>query len=323
MKTVLCFSFSIFLCFVHTSHGQAKKMIRQGLKSNNDDVKIALFSKAIALDSKNLDAYFYRGLAKANSQDHIGAILDFTKVIFFEPDADTYYNRGNSKFVLGDFEGAEVDYRAALKHSGGRFNPALFNLGHSQFNRRLYKEALLSFSRVLKRDPYHTGAYTQLAYTCMALGYRNTAFVFFNMSIKLDSNTNTFYNRGIAYLELNRFKNATADLLKAIDLNKNNAPAYFYLGISYLFSKNYTAAITNFEKALHFNALDYDALIGLAFANYQNNNTLKAKTAFKKAKNILQTQQDRFQTASIFENSSWYKNQYNIFNTYIKKLEAL
>src|SRR5690606_25493474 len=97
------------------SFGQANKILRQGLKSTNFNEQIELFTQVIQLEPKNLDAYFYRGLAKYNLGEYNGAILDYTKVIFYKPDADTYYNRGNCKFALQDYVGAKEDYTKALE----------------------------------------------------------------------------------------------------------------------------------------------------------------------------------------------------------------
>ncbi len=323
MKSVLNYSLSFILCIGFIAHGQSKKWVRKALKTNDSALQIALLSKAITADSENLEAYFYRGIAKAHLNDHIGAILDFTKVIFFKPDADTYYNRGNSKFNLNDFKGAIEDYEAALKQSQGIFTEASYNLGLAQFHLKDYKKALITFNTILKNDPNHLPTHIQLGHTLLELEYHKYAFVFFNRCVQLDRNTHTFYNRGLAYLEVNQYQKARADFLKAIALNTNNVSAYFYLGISQLFSKDYATAVSSFETALSFNALDYDALIGVALASYQNNNTVKAKMAFRKAKYILKAQHPPSETASLFENSSWYHNEHGILKVYVEKLEAL
>ena len=311
--------------FVSTFHAQSNKFLRKGLKTEDLNTQIDLFSKAIALDGKNLDAYFYRGLAKSNQGDQIGAVLDYTRVIFFEPDADSYYNRANSKFILGDYEGAKEDYQNAIATSGRPFLNAIYNLGLTQFELAEYKDAFLSFLNVLNKKPNNAAIYVKLGATLMELGHHKHAFPFFNESVKLNSNSSTFYNRGIAYLDVHNFKNAKADLLKAIEMDKTFTPAYFYLGIAQLYSKDYEAAISSFNQTLSFDALNYNALIGLAMANYQNANLSEAKSTFSKAKSILINQQEDTVTevSSVFENTLWHESEFNIFNRYLPELNAL
>jgi len=72
----------IALIFPLLSFGQANKLLRQGLKSTNYNEQIELFTQVIELDPNNLDAYFYRGLAKYNVEDYTGASLDLQKLYF-------------------------------------------------------------------------------------------------------------------------------------------------------------------------------------------------------------------------------------------------
>ena len=60
--------------------GQAKKLYRQATRATNPNEKIELLTKVIALEPKNFDAYFYRGIAKNELGDYFGAILDYTKI---------------------------------------------------------------------------------------------------------------------------------------------------------------------------------------------------------------------------------------------------
>ena len=85
------------------AHGGAKKsnswFIANPYWQNweNLEERINLLDQVISLEPKNLDAYFYRALAKNDLGDYQGAIVDYSKIILIEPDADTYFNRGNSR----------------------------------------------------------------------------------------------------------------------------------------------------------------------------------------------------------------------------------
>ncbi|GAL79403.1 TPR repeat [Algibacter lectus] len=95
--------------------GQANKLFRQALKTEDLSERIELLTQVISLDSDKLDAYFYRAIAKNDLGDYSGAIIDYSKIIITEPDADSYFNRGNARYSLEDFEGARQDYRDAVK----------------------------------------------------------------------------------------------------------------------------------------------------------------------------------------------------------------
>jgi tetratricopeptide (TPR) repeat protein len=59
--------------------------------------------------------YYKAGLAKYESEDYKGAIVDYTKAIEINPDnAETYYNRGLAKDDLEDYKAAIADYTKAI-----------------------------------------------------------------------------------------------------------------------------------------------------------------------------------------------------------------
>lgn len=314
---------SFFIIFQITAFGQSKKIIRKALKEKNPKSQIELLSKAIEIDNKNLNAYFHRGLAKADLQDHTGAILDFTKVIFFEPDGDSYYNRANSKFALGDFKGANEDYKQAVKLNFNLTFQSYFNLGLTHYHMGEFYDALSFFSFLTNTIPRHLGANIQMGLTLMELGYKKRALAYFNRSVLIDCNTYTLFHRGIAYYELEKYQKASEDLSVALHLDANNNPAYFYLGISQLYFRRYHEAVSNLKKSLEFNSLDYEALVGLAIAYYHVNNPDMAKVHFDKAKSILSAEGDTSDIKSLFKNSIWSFNKDFILEAYFDKLNTL
>ena len=60
--------------------------------------------------------YLENGNTKYNLGDYSGAILDYNKAIEINPnDAGAYYKRGNAKRILGDNRGAIQDYNKAIE----------------------------------------------------------------------------------------------------------------------------------------------------------------------------------------------------------------
>ncbi len=312
----------LFFVYPIIGFAQANKLVRQGLRSDDLDERIALLSKAIEEDPKHLNAYFHRGLSKAEMEDYVGAVLDFTSVIFIKPDADSFYNRGNAKFSLGDFDGAYKDYLEAVNIDACFFD-AHYNLGITQLNLKKYKEALTTFSFITKYNPEHVMAFTQIAHALLKLGYHKYAFMFYDKSIKLQKHSHTYYNRGLAYLEVHSFKKAKRDFKRAVELDPKNASAHYYIGIANLFSQNYDTAILSFNQALSFDSLDYESLFGLAIAYYHNNNIDEAKLCFDKAKSILNPWGKRTNNVALFKSTSWYEDERNVLELYFEKFNTL
>lgn len=303
--------------------GQSKKLVRQGIKLDNPKEQIQYFTNAIAIDNTNLDAYFYRGVAKAEIQDHNSAILDFTKVIFFEADADSYYNRANSKFMLGDFSGAKADYLKAVEIDPKIIRRANFNIGLTHFHLGEFYEALHYFTTLTTTNPNHLGAHLQTALTLMELGYKEKAMSYFNKSVSLNTSALTLYHRGIALLDNDAYKNAAVDFAASLNMDNKNSTAFFYLGICQLHAGKYSEALTNFKNVLEFNALDYEALMGVSIANYHLDHVKTAKQHFHKAKYILNDSTSKIIFTDKNSDASWERGGINLLNVYFERLSAL
>jgi tetratricopeptide (TPR) repeat protein len=75
------------------------------------------YDEALRLAPDFASALLNRGALKDDNGDPIGAIDDYERVLALETDAETrtraWFNRGNSRFRLGDLAGACADWRAA------------------------------------------------------------------------------------------------------------------------------------------------------------------------------------------------------------------
>jgi hypothetical protein len=68
-------------------------------------------------NEQEAERYFNRGIDKAEANDHLGAIADFTKSIVLDPDKETiaYGYRGFSKEEIGDLTGACADWNKSAE----------------------------------------------------------------------------------------------------------------------------------------------------------------------------------------------------------------
>ncbi|WOD42326.1 tetratricopeptide repeat protein [Hwangdonia lutea] len=302
--------------------GQAKKLYRQANRATDDKQKIELLNQVIALEPKHFDAYFYRGIAKNNLGDYHGAILDYTKIIIYKPDADSYFNRGNSKYNLQDYLGAKIDYENALKLDP-QFIDAQYNLANTKYYLEDYIGAVIDLTKIIDVVPSEYKFYTQRAHALLALEKYKLALKDFSLAILINPNTETYYNRGVAHLNINYYKQAKIDFDKSLDFDANNASSYFFRGTSHLLLGEYIEAISDFKATLKYNASDYEALLGLALTHYKLNDLKNAKLNLKKAENLLYADTNKPLTVEAFANTYWYKNQFYFFKQNFNALNKI
>lgn len=315
MKKICIILLTLFPLLTHT---QANKIYRKAIKATDLKERINLFSQVIALEPKNFDAYFYRGIAKNDLGDYNGAIIDYSKIIVFEPDADTYYNRGNSKYSLQDFEGAKEDYDKAVKLDPN-FTDAQYSLGCVKYDLGDYKGSITDFTNVLLKYP-HPKTFSLRASAYRALKEYKKALEDYSYVILITGSSDAYYNRGEFYLSVNYYQKANDDFSISIKENKNNSFAYFHRGTTYLLLGKYNDAISDFTKALEFDATDFDAMLGLALSHGMNNDFDQAKFNLEKAKTILSTNKTEDKGLIFFKNTYWYQNQNYVFSKIYKEL---
>jgi tetratricopeptide (TPR) repeat protein len=73
------------------------------------------YDKAIEIDPNYVEALLLRGANFDDNEELAAAIADYNKVIELEPDNGiAFYNRGNSKFGMGNKNGACSDWKVAV-----------------------------------------------------------------------------------------------------------------------------------------------------------------------------------------------------------------
>ena len=104
---------------------------------------VPLLERAIAKDPKRWQSHNGLGIAADRNSDFPAAIAHYDAALALEPRATiTVNNRGYSRYLAGDFAGAETDFRLALQMSplAGTWT----NLGRAQARQGHYAEALES-----------------------------------------------------------------------------------------------------------------------------------------------------------------------------------
>jgi tetratricopeptide (TPR) repeat protein/S1-C subfamily serine protease len=178
---------------------------------------IDLSTKSIAM-YPSFYAYGNRGLAKYQSGDKSGAIVDYNRVIDINPnDHLAYYNRGMAKADLGNDRGAIDDYTISInisKYSLAYINRALLRAKAGDINGALADDTI-----AIKNNSLCAICYYNRGILKSSSGDDKGALLDYSAALKIDSNqVNAYVNRGSTNYVLGNKTGAIADWTKAAQL---------------------------------------------------------------------------------------------------------
>ena len=202
--------------------------------------------------SVSAETYFYRGNEKYLMRSYEDAITAYNEAIQLQPDfANAYVNRGLAKEKLGQHESAIIDYSSAIKIDptlAGAYN----NRGSVQRKLGQHFLALEDLSTAIQLDPRYVKAYVNRGNAKNSLGHPNEALEDFNTALDLDPDSAEAYNnRGVAKAALMQLPDAIKDFDTAIELNPELANAYYSRGIAkYIIGRQIPQAKSDILTAL-------------------------------------------------------------------------
>lgn len=153
--------------------------------------------------------------------------------------ASTFIEKGWSRLSLGDHEGAEQALLKAIELSPGDPQSEAL-LGWAQMLQEKYDDALMSFSKVLVREPANSLARINLGYICLKKRIFGEAIEHLSKAIRLDNDRKAvlyahFY-LGLVYLEREMYEDAQTFFRKTLVLGPNLIEAYYELGRAHWFN---------------------------------------------------------------------------------------
>jgi tetratricopeptide (TPR) repeat protein len=160
--------------------------------------------------------------------------------------ASTFVEKGWSLISLGDHAGAERALLRALELSPD--DPETESLlGWAQMLQEKYDEAMLTFQKVLTRQPANSLARINLGYICLKKRIFGEAIEHLSRAIRLDNDRKaTLYAHfylGLVYSEREMYDDAEAFYRKALALGPNRVEAYYELGRALWFGGKKGAAL--------------------------------------------------------------------------------
>lgn len=277
----------------------AEEYYRKGrtyLENGNNDKAIECFEQAKDLNP-NKDNYYWCGMAKYCNKQYKKAIKEFSYAIDIKPCAKYYYMRGHSKFLdnkyqesiedfsvgidlnpkeiykyyklradaklrLGNYSGANSDYKKALKN-----NPS-----QKDYNEII--KILDNIQQEIIKDKIQT--YNNQGQNYLSINMPESALEEFNKAIKLQpQNPYLYLNRAYALFLLNSYDKCIDDCLVGIKNCPENVAAYYkLLANAEKKTGNIDGAKLNYKKALESNPTpkDYNEITNILEELENNSN---------------------------------------------------
>ncbi len=258
---------------------------------------IKWFGDALNISSQSndirIDTLYYKAEAEQKSGDYQAAVQSYGQIIDLKDDAGTRMLRGMAYMQLQDYASAEKDLYAAIKQS---------------------------------RKSY--AVYRTLYSALEAQGKDDEAKQVLNDALQLSgSSGEDYYNRGMIYVDLQDYTNATDMLNKSYD--KGYKTALLGLGeVSYT-QQDYDTALTYYGK--YFDEVDISSVDASLAAKAYNQYAavLLAKGEYEKAAQACEsglTYNDRESDAALsfnlivsYEHLEQWEDAYNTAKTYVSK----
>jgi tetratricopeptide (TPR) repeat protein len=205
-------------------------------------------------DKTKAEAFYNRGLERAESGDRRGAIGDYSQAIRFNPsDPRAHYQRGNAYYDQGELDAAIADYTRAIQRNSN-YVEAYYNRGLAKYDRQDPRGAIEDFNQVIRLNPKEAGAYYQRGLAYHDLKDFRTATEDYNKAIELaPGDAKAYQARGLARSATEDKQGALDDYTKAIQLDPKNAGAYYSRGRARFFLADYQGAMEDYTEAIRLN----------------------------------------------------------------------
>ncbi|MCR5710279.1 MAG: tetratricopeptide repeat protein [Bacteroidales bacterium] len=208
---------------------------RQALIDGKYAQAIESFNVLSRLDSTIYEAYFFRGIAKYNLGDLVGAQRDFDRTLHFNPIyTPAYHYRAITLSRIGKYDDALKDLEEAVDLRPG-YNELYFSRGVTYFLSQQFDKAIKDFDIYIRKEPRESNAYL---------------------------------NRGACYLYLNDTIKALNDYNKAISLNRYDPEGYVRRSRVYALQQKPEEAIVDLDTALKLDSTNTYAFFNRAILKY-------------------------------------------------------
>jgi tetratricopeptide (TPR) repeat protein len=231
---------------------------------------------APAVQERELTAqqWFERGNTRFGRGDFEGAIKGYSEAIRLKPDYAVAFNcQGSARFGKGDFEGAIEDYSEAIRLKPD-YAVALTNRGNARGAKGDFENAIKDYSEAIRLKPDYVVALTHRGNARCGQGDFEGAIKDCSEAIRLKPDyADAFNNRGNARKAKGDFEGALKDYKETIRLKPDYADAFNNRGNARFGTGDFEGAIKEYNEAIRLKP-DY------ADAFNNRGNARKAKSDF-------------------------------------------
>lgn len=174
------------------------------------------------------------------------------------------FNEGKSLLLLQSFEAAISCFKRAWNIN--RLNPEPpFMIGNIYIKRKKFINAIAFYKRVLLIDPAHVWALNNLGVAHNELGHQKEAIECYDSAIEHQPDVADFYaNRAKAFLNSSRYEEAIRDCYHGIRLNPSLPTTFYNLGLACIQVQQHSDALDAFNKALALNPQYFEVICARA-----------------------------------------------------------
>lgn len=246
------------------------------------DEAIASFNRAVSLNEKNKQAYYYLGKSFFANNETAKAISAFGQAIKIDPAyAGAYYDLGWAYYKYKQYEEAIVNFKKT-EELKPVWEAVPFSIGVVYFTRQKYDNAIHEFQKVININPNYIKAYLYLGESFFKKQDYPKAIFWFKKVIELD--TRSFLGHvylGNLYYERKLYDQAIPFYARAMELDPQNAQPVYYLADVYYHMGLYDEAIPLYNKSLILNPKL--SLPSLGFCYFQKGNLQEALLSLQAA----------------------------------------
>lgn len=229
------------------AEGHSLRCFVLGLKGEWDDAMVAC-DTALEVDPKLASAYLRRGTIWAGKGDDIHAKADYDVAILLGEDIARAF-RARILYQQGELQKTIDDMNVLIELNP--MNPEFwFQRGSTLLNLKNWDRGIADLTKAIELNPT-AEAFRNRG---IALSLKNEftrALADFVEAIKLAPNDPLIYqHRARIYVQLQRHKEAVADLTKYLELVSDDLPARVQLGMSRYFSGDFINALKDLDIAI-------------------------------------------------------------------------
>lgn len=223
-------------------------------KEGKEPKKVILKKQVDSTKVKARD-FYQSAVKKANDKDYQGAIIDFTKSLYYNKSQVTYTKRAYAYLLTNQYDSAIADSKEALRLLYKNFE-ACSILGIAYYEKKEYDTAFKTFQKACELNPTNPdpSIFNYMAAIKFLQQDFKTALIYYDTVAMMDSTfQDVFSNRGMMHHYLGNYKDAVKDYSVAIKLDSTDANAYNNRAAAEMVLKDFQMAISDLNNAVRLN----------------------------------------------------------------------